>query len=45
MSSDAAQVLSHVPNNVIVQLSGRRFPGIVIQGDTLSNMFDGARSC
>jgi len=43
MSSDAAQVLSHIPNSAIVQLSGRRFPDIVIQGDTLSNIFEGAR--
>lgn len=43
MSSDAVLVLSHVPNSAIVQLSGRRFPGIVIQGDTLSNMFEGAK--
>jgi hypothetical protein len=43
MASETAQILSHIPNSGIVQLPGRRFPGIVIQGDTLSNMFDGAR--
>jgi len=43
MSTDAAQVLSHIPNGAIVQLSGRRFPGIVIQGDTLASMFDAAK--
>jgi len=38
--SEAAQILSHVPNSGIVQLPGRRFPGIVLQGDTLSGMYD-----
>jgi len=32
-----------VVSNGIVQIEGRRFPGIVIQGDTLSNLFEGAR--
>jgi hypothetical protein len=43
MPSDIAQVLSHIPNSGIVQLPGRRFPGIVMQGDTLSNVFENAR--
>jgi hypothetical protein len=43
MSSDTAQILSHVPNSGIVQLPGRRFPGIVMQGDTLSNVFESSR--
>ncbi len=43
MSSESAQILSHIPNSGIVQLPGRRFPGIVMQGDTLSNVFDSAR--
>jgi type VI protein secretion system component VasF len=43
MPSDTAQILSHIPNSGIVQLPGRRFPGIVIQGDTLSNLFDSAQ--
>ncbi|MFA6561808.1 MAG: hypothetical protein WCV00_07845 [Verrucomicrobiia bacterium] len=43
MPSDTAQILSHIPNSGIVQLPGRRFPGIVMQGDTLSNLFDSAR--
>ena len=43
MASDTAQILSHSPNSGIVQLPGRKFPGVVIQGDTLSGMFDGAR--
>ncbi len=38
-----ADILSHIPNSGIVQLPGRRFPGIVMQGDTLSNLFEGAR--
>lgn len=44
MASNTAQVLSHIPNSGIVQLPGRKFPGVVIQGDTLSGFFDGARS-
>ena len=35
--------LAYIPNSSVVQLSGRRFPGIVVQGDTLSNFFDSAR--
>jgi hypothetical protein len=43
MPPDTAQILSHFPNSGIVQLPGRRFPGIVMQGDSLSNVFDSAR--
>jgi hypothetical protein len=43
MPSDTAQILSHIPNSGIVQLPGRRFPGIVMQGDTLSNVFESAK--
>ena len=43
MSSETAQILSHFPNSGIVQLPGRRFPGIVMQGDTLSGVFDTAK--
>ena|ERR1700722_15824183 len=43
MAAETAEILSHISNSGIVQLPGRRFPGIVIQGDTLSGMFDGAR--
>jgi hypothetical protein len=44
MASDTAPILSHIPNSGIVQLPGRQFPGIVMQGDTLSNLFDSASS-
>src|SRR5262245_50549089 len=44
MPSDTANILSHVPNSGVVQMPGRRFPGIVIQGDTLSSLFDSVRS-
>lgn len=40
MTEEAARILSHVPNSGIVQMPGRRFPGIVMQGDTLSSVFD-----
>jgi hypothetical protein len=43
MPSDTAQILSHIPNSGIVQLPGRQFPGMVMQGDTLSNLFDSAK--
>jgi len=43
MATETAQILSHIPNSGIVQLPGRRFPGIVIQGDTVDNLFRGAR--
>lgn len=43
MTSETAQIRSHVPNSGIVQLPSRRFPGIVMQGDTLSNVFDSAK--
>jgi len=43
MSSDKPELLSHIPNSGIVQMPGRKFPGIVMQGDTLSNLFDGVR--
>jgi len=43
MPTETANILSHVPNSGVVQMPGRRFPGIVMQGDTLSNMFDSVR--
>lgn len=43
MPSGTAQILSHIPNSGIVQLPGRQFPGIVMQGDTISGVFDSAR--
>lgn len=38
-----AEILSHIPNSGIVQLPGRKFPGIVIQGDTLSSLLESTR--
>jgi hypothetical protein len=35
-----AEILSHASNSGIVQMPGRKFPGIVIQGDSLSNLFE-----
>jgi hypothetical protein len=43
MPAERAEILSHIPNSGIVQMPGRKFPGIVMQGDTLSNLFDGVR--
>jgi hypothetical protein len=39
--NDIAKVLSHAANSAVVQMPGRRFPGVVIQGDTLSGMVTG----
>lgn len=36
MSQDQAQVLSRGTNCAVVQLSGRAFPGIHLQGDTFA---------
>ena len=38
MSQDVATILSHVSNIGIVQLPGRRYPGVVVQGDSLHIM-------
>jgi hypothetical protein len=40
MASLSAPILAEVPNSGIVQIPGRRFPGVVVQGDSLSAMFD-----
>jgi hypothetical protein len=45
MADDVAKILSHVPNSGIVQMPGRRFPGIVMQGDSLSIVFDRVAFC
>jgi hypothetical protein len=34
MAIEMAKILSHVPNIGIVQLPGRKYPSIAIQGDT-----------
>ena len=40
MATEVAQILLPVPNSGIVQMPDRRLPGIVIQGDSLSQLFD-----
>ena len=32
------EILDNTPNKVIVQLSNRNYPGIIIQGDTLQSL-------
>lgn len=33
-----AELLTDGGNNAVVRLPGRRFPGVVVQGDSLSNL-------
>ena len=40
---EQAELLSHIPNSGIVHLPGRRFPGIVMQGDSLFSHLQGLR--
>jgi hypothetical protein len=35
---DTAQLLSPATNSAVVHLPGRRFPGVVVQGDTLNGL-------
>ena len=43
MSEDTPKLLSHIPNSGIVHLPGRKFPGIVMQGDSLFSLLQGLR--
>ena len=36
--SESAELLSRGINYAVVQLPGRRFPGVVVQGDSLNNL-------
>lgn len=38
------ELLTPVENNAVVRLPGRRFPGVVIQGDSLSILVERVRS-
>ncbi|MDM9385117.1 hypothetical protein QUB80_31155 [Chlorogloeopsis sp. ULAP01] len=38
-NTQIAEFLSHSSNAGIVQMPGRKFPGIVMQGDILLNLF------
>lgn len=40
MTDLIAPILAEVQNSGIVQIPGRRSPGVVVQGDSLSSMFD-----
>jgi hypothetical protein len=40
MASLTASILAEVANSAVAQLPGRNFPGVVIQGDSLSAMHD-----
>ncbi|MBF2028627.1 MAG: hypothetical protein IGS48_17990 [Oscillatoriales cyanobacterium C42_A2020_001] len=40
-----ARILSQTSNSGIVQMPGRKFPGIVIQGNSLFNLLEQVRYC
>ena len=40
MTETFAPILSHFSNSGIVQLPGRRFPAIAMQGDTVLTLYD-----
>jgi len=42
MTTKQLEVYSEACNSGIVRMPGRRFPGVVIQGDSLSGLFDHA---
>lgn len=42
MKTEHIEVYSHASNCCIVRMPERKFPGVVIQGDSLSNLFDRA---
>jgi hypothetical protein len=44
MERKELEVYSEAPNYAIVRMPGRRFPGCVIQGDSLSILYGLARS-
>jgi len=43
MAETGIEILDNAINAVVVKLPGRKFPGIVIQGDSLSILFSSAR--
>lgn len=38
MGEDSAKILANICNCPVVQIPGRSFPGVVIQGDSLKNL-------
>ena len=44
MQKAEVEIFSDAINAVVVRTQGRRFPGIVIQGDTLAEMYRQARA-
>jgi hypothetical protein len=40
-----AKILSQTSNSGVIQMPGRKFPGIVIQGDSLFNLLEQVRYC
>jgi uncharacterized protein DUF6959 len=39
MTDQTVEILSDMVNMPVLRMPGRKFPGIVIQGDTLSSLF------
>lgn len=44
MTKQELEVYSDASNAVVVRAPGRKFPGVVIQGDTLFNLWDSVAS-
>jgi hypothetical protein len=44
MADRSVEVLSEAINMPVLRISGRNFPGVLIQGDTLSNLLSLART-
>lgn len=40
-----AKILSQASNSGVIQMPGRKYPGIVIQGDSLFNLLEQVRYC
>jgi hypothetical protein len=42
MEQEQVELLSRQVNAAVLRIPGRRFPGVLVQGDTLSSLFAGA---
>lgn len=44
MERKVLEVYSELTNSSVIRMPGRRLPGVVVQGDSLSILFSGAMS-